>query len=243
MTYSTLRPGLLVNLSTSTSGNVNYQKVDLEHEHQNGVDKTKWETTRTIADAAEFEAAKKAVSEARSIIRSVCLWSHFGLLCPEAMQDALDAAIARAQARIDAFNSTATLTRLNLHVMVGRIAQDDVEAIRRINAEVRRLMDDMATGMSNLDVKVIRDAANKARELGGMLTPDAQVRVQFAIDAARNAAKKIVAAGEAASIEVDTIAIRKITEQRTAFLDLRDEVQVSRPQAEARAIDLTPTEV
>jgi hypothetical protein len=127
--------------------------------------------------------------------------------------------------------------------MVGRIAQDDVEAIRRINAEVRRLMDDMATGMSNLDVKVIRDAANKARELGGMLTPDAQVRVQFAIDAARNAAKKIVAAGEAASIEVDTIAIRKITEQRTAFLDLRDEVQVSRPQAEARAIDLTPTEV
>jgi hypothetical protein len=91
-------------------------------------------------------------------------------------------------------------------------------------------------------VKTIRDAASKARELGMMLNPSAQARVQIAIDTARSAAKRIVAAGEAASIAVDQYSIRQITEQRTAFLDLSDEVAVARPASDARAIDFAPQE-
>jgi hypothetical protein len=240
---ATLRPGLLVSLKTSSRGNVSYDKIDLEDEHIGVQAKAKWETTRTIADLVEYEAAKKAQSKASSIIRSVCTVSAFGLLCPEQDADRLDQAIKDAHNVVDQFNSTATLTRVNVYVIAGRIAQDDVEAVRAINSEVRDLMDSMAKGIERLDVKAVRDAASKARQLGGMLNPDAEARVRVAIDAARDAAKQIVKAGEAAAIEVDQRAIRKITEQRTAFLDLRDEVQVSRPQAEARAIDLTPTEV
>jgi hypothetical protein len=237
---STLRPGLLVSLSTSCRGNVNYAKVDLDEQHTGITEIVKWETTRTIADAVEFEAAKKAQSKARSIICSVCTSSAFGLLCPERDADVLEAAIRDAQYVIDAFNEKASLTRLRLYVMTGKIAQDDVEAVRKINSEIRDLLDDMSIGVQKLDVERIRAAANQAREVGKMLTPQAQANVQIAIDTARAAAKQIVKAGEAAAIEVDTLALRKIADQRTMFLDMSDEIEISAPAAQARAIDLAP---
>jgi hypothetical protein len=241
LSTSTLRPGFLVSLKTSCRGNVSYDKVDLENERTGVTSKAKWETTRTIADLAEFEAAKKAQTRASHSIRSVCTLSAFGLLCPESEGERLEQAIADARQIVDEFNSTAGLTRLHVYVIAGKIAQDDVEAIRAINSEVRELMEDMATGIKNLDVKVIRDAATKAKQLGNMLSPEAEARVRIAIDTARDAAKQIVKAGESAAIEIDARAIRKITEARTAFLDMREEVAVSKPKARARAIDLTPS--
>src|SRR5580765_135900 len=82
---STLRPGLLVGLSTSISGNVRYRTQTLEEEHltEDGAEAARWETERTITDPAEYEAAKKARSKARNSIVRVCAASAFGLLCPE----------------------------------------------------------------------------------------------------------------------------------------------------------------
>jgi hypothetical protein len=238
LTTNTLRPGLLVSLKTSCRGNVKYDREDLVNEHA----VSKWETTRTIADPVEYEAAKKAQSKAAQIIRRVCSASAFGLLCPERDKDMLEAAIADARYVIDAFNEKAQLTRVEVFVIAGRIAQDDVEAVKAINSEVRELMDEMARGVEKLDVERIRNAANKARDVGKMLTPQAQANVQIAIETARSAAKQIVKAGEAAAIEVDTLAVRKIADQRTMFLDLSDQAEISRPQSQARAIDLAPEE-
>jgi hypothetical protein len=240
MQANTLRPGLLVSLKTSSRGNVRYDKIDLDAHDEGAAAIAKWETTRTIADQEEYERAKKAQGRASTLIRRVCSVSAFGLLCPEANADLLEQAIRDAQDVVDAFNATATLTRVGVYVIVGRVAQDDAEAVRAINSEVRELLDDMSRGVERLDVTAIRNAANKARQLGSMLTPSAQAKVQFAIDSARSAARKIAAAGESAAIEVDSYAVRMITEQRTAFLDMRDESEVKAPEAETRAIDFAP---
>jgi uncharacterized membrane protein YkoI len=66
--------------------------------------------------------------------------------------------------------------------------------------------------------------------------------VKIAIEAARKAAREIVKAGEVAEIEVDRQAMRKITEQRTAFLDLDEAKEIAKPKARGRAIDLEPAE-
>ena len=71
--------------------------------------------------------------------------------------------------------------------------------------------------MKNLDVKSIREAANKAKQVGQMLAPDAAVRVQLAIDAARDSARRWSGCEQAAA-EIDLRAIRTVTESRTAFL-------------------------
>ncbi len=97
----------------------------------------------------------------------------------------------------------------------------------------------MAEGVKTLDVRVIRDAANRARSLGAMLSTDARTRVQTAIDAARRAASDIVKAGEQAAIEIDRRALEAITESRTAFLDLNEPAEIAAPPLAGRAIDFT----
>lgn len=240
----TLRPGYLVSLKTSCRGNVSYQKTELEGAHVvegTGEQKARWETTRLIADPEEHERAAKTRSEAARKIRSVCTHSAFGLLCPETDSEKLETAIKAAREIAEAFNDTAKLSRVTVYVMTGRIAADDVEAVKAINGEIRDLMDSMQDGIKRLDVKAIRDAASRAKEIGAMLPADAQARVQIAVETARSVATNLVKAGEAAAKEIDQSAIRKITDMRTAFLDLdADGKAIEAPKAEARGVDLDP---
>lgn len=246
MRSTTLRPGFLVSLKTSLRGNVSYVSDIIESEHvtAEGSKRAKWETERTIADPAEFEAAKQAQQKARAAVSRVCAHSEFGLLCPESAAADLEAAVAQAQEIAAAFNASAKLTKVNVYVLTGRIAPDDIEAVRAINSEMRELLAEMQDGIKNLDVDAVRTAANKARRMASMLTPDAQARVRTAIDAARRTARLMVKAGEQAAQEIDRATLAAITDARTAFLDLDDEpAEVAAPRAEARAIDLTPVPV
>lgn len=242
MQASTIRPGLLVSLKTSVTGNVSYKKQDLEADHltSEGIKRARWETERTITDPEEHEKALQVRSKCRTLITRVCAASTFGLLCPESDSAELTEAVETAQALAAEFNRTATITRVGVYIIAGRVAADDVEAVRAINSEVRELLGDMERGVRNLDVKVIRDAANKAREIGSMLQPEAAARIQVAINAARTTARAIVKAGETNAAEIDRRAIRAITESRTAFLDMDGESEMQEPVARGRAIDLTP---
>lgn len=239
MQTSTIRPGLLVSLKTTVSGNVSYRKMDIETDHTTvtGERKARWETERTISDPQEFEDAQKIRSKTRTLISSLCAASSFGLLCPQADSDRLAAAVTEAQEIAAEFNARATLTRVSVYVIAGKIAADDVEATRAINAEVRDLLDRMESGVRGLDVKAIRDAADKAKQLAAMITPDASARLTLAIETARKAARTIVKAGEQAAQEIDYRAVRAITESRTAFLDLDDAAELQAPTVTGRAMD------
>lgn len=242
LAVSTLRPGFLIGLKTSVRGNVSYQKETIEAEHRtrNGAEKAKWQTERTISDPEEFKKANQVRMKARQIIGSVCANSAFGLLCPESQLPQLELAIKDARREVARFNRTATLTRVSVYVISGRIARDDVEAMRAINSEVRDLLKSMSDGVKNLDVEAVRGAANRARNIGSMLSPEAADKIKSAIETARGAARKIVKAGETAAQEIDREAIRAITQARTAFLDIddADAPEIASPDAEARAIDL-----
>src|SRR5262245_12504 len=113
-TKFTLRPGLLVAVSTSTGGNVKWFKEVIEDDHIDGEGRrlAKWETTRTITDPEEFAAATKVRLKARSLVASVCAHSAFGYLCPEDRKDKLDALIGDAQRLVKEFNDSSKLTRV-----------------------------------------------------------------------------------------------------------------------------------
>jgi ElaB/YqjD/DUF883 family membrane-anchored ribosome-binding protein len=236
---STLRPGLLVSLKTSLRGGVDYQVREIEADHINeaGERVAAWETSRTISDPEEHERAIKARSKARSIITGVCSASDFGLLCPQANERNLEAAIADARRIADNFNTTATLTKVDVYVITGRVADNDAEAIRAINSELRGLLDTMRDGVRDLDATAIREAANKARALGQMLSTDAQEKVKDAIDAARKVARAIVKAGDSAAVEIDRTTLDSIAAARTAFIDLEPVAAVQAPEAEGHAVD------
>lgn len=240
---STIRPGLLVSLKTRVTGNVSYYKKVTEEEHQaeDGALVARWETERRIADAEEHDAAAKVRSKARNLIAAVCSHSSFGLLCPESRTPELEQALIAARVLTDEFNAKAKLSRIGFYVITGRVSPDDVEAIRAINSEVRDLLQLMESGLSNLNVDAVRDAASRARSVSQMLAPDAQARVQDAVNIARTAARRIVQAGEQVATEIDQQAIAAVARARTAFLDLDvSAVHIAAPEAEGRAVDLGP---
>jgi hypothetical protein len=242
---STLRPGVLVGLKTSVTGNASYTKETIEPEHKvrSGALRAVWKTERTITDPEEHVKANQARMKARAIVASACAKSAFGLLCPESNLDKLALAMKEARRVVDRFNRTSRLTRVAIYIITGRVAQNDVEAIRAIKSEVRDLLGSMAEGIKNLDVKTVRDAANKARSLGAMLSPGAAGQVKTAIEAARDAARKIAKAGEEAAQAVDREAINALNTARTAFLDLVEEgeqTEVEAATSEAVAVDIDP---
>jgi hypothetical protein len=241
---TTLIPGLLVGLSTSIRGNVKHTKTEtVETLNEDGSLLAEWETERTTIDPKEHEAAVLVRTQARGKIISVCSQTAFGYLCPESKFDALYRAIAEGRKLCEDFNSNATVTRIGFFVLTGRIASDDVGAVRAINGEVRGLLADMAEGIDKLDAEVVRKAAKALKQVGSMLPDDAKAIVQEAVDAARKQATKIVAAGVQAAQEIDKTVLAKLAEARTAFLDIDEAGEVQDPADKSgRAIDLAPHE-
>jgi hypothetical protein len=241
---TTIMPGRIVVLRTSVTGNVKYSKTIIQPETatDDGGEEAKWETERRVQNAAEQKEASAIRSQMRFMIATLCSQTSFGLLLPEAKFEQLKEATDKARAKADEFNERATVTRINFAVVAGRVAADDVEAVRAINAEVRELMQQMESGLAELDVKKVREAADKAKNLGSMLTPEMGERVEEAIKVARTAATAMRKAAEVGAAEIDLQSIRKITEARTQFLDISDATEVAAPMHEGAALDLMPIE-
>jgi hypothetical protein len=237
-----MKPGYLVSLKTEIEGNVRYERdiIEAEHVTSEGTKREEWNTKKTVFDPEEHDLAVKVRGKARSVITACCAMTKHGLLCLESNLPKLEQAAIEARKFADKFNDSAKLSRITVSIFKGRIAQDDVEAMRAINKEVRDLLRDMEQGVANLDVAKIRESANSARNVGQMLTPDAAERLQTAIDVARVAARKIRKAGEEAAQEVDTATIRRINEQRCAFLDFDAGGEIQAPIVNGTNIDLAP---
>ena len=220
----TLQSGLLISLSSSVTGGVQYARKDLDERcgaagkdamggdasckllrgHEGKCDfsaltaeeVTRWETTRTISDKAEYDKAVKARNKARSLITAVCVSSNFGLLCLAAKEKELDERFAEAQSMVDEFNRQAQYTRIAIYMLKG-VIPDSSSSARSISSEVIELIDQMLTGIAAGDEDAVRSAANALTQLSEMLGDAARAMVEKAIAEARSAARAIVKAKEA----------------------------------------------
>ena len=247
----TLRPGLLVSLRTTIRGGVEYRRVDLDSGTEAApvdveaagteatpppdVSVARWETTRIVTDATDYERAKKTRAKASSLIRGACTLSAFGLVCPGADEGKLDAAYAEAMALVDAHNAQANSCRVDVGMLKGHIAQSDELAAKAVAGEVRDLIDAMKDGLAKADVKAIREAANKARQLGQLLDEGTAAKVSKAVEEARSAAKAIVkrveTEGEDAALVIQELSRKHLNEARFMFLDTDGEDVKATPSA------------
>jgi len=225
MQSSIIRPGLLVSLKTSVRGGVSYAKVTLDADHVEGDGRVaRWETTRQITDAEEYERAIGVRGKARSLIHGACCPSSFGLLCPQSNEDKLREAIDEAQTLANEHNKSASHSRVDVYVITGRVADSDEQAARAIGSEVRELISAMEQGVRAADPAAIREAANKARAMAGMLSNDVQEKVTAAIAEVRQVARDIVRRVEKSGVQAESIVnglrLKAIDEARFAVLDL-----------------------
>jgi hypothetical protein len=239
---SVIRPGILVALKSTVSGGVTYARRDLPADESDGKAVARWETTRVIEDPDEHARATKARSKAVKEICGVCSRTSFGMLCPESSEADLDAAIARARTITASFNAAARFTRIEIYALKGRIASSDAEAARAIGQEVAAMIEGMNDAIDRLDPKAIRDAANRAREMSAMLSPELSTKVGTAIEAARKAARIIVKrvedGGEPAAVVLADIQRGGIAAARMAFLDLDGDAPVVSAAPALPAVDV-----
>lgn len=216
-----MRPGILVALKTSVSGGVHYTRHDIEAASDGTV--AKWETTREMEDPEEHKRASQTVLAVGGAISRLCIRTSFGLLCPLAREDELDLAIAAARVSVDLWNAEAMHTWITVNAVKGRIADNDEEAVRALLAEATDLVQRMDQGLAQADVKIIRDAASRARRLAGIMDDQTAGTVTAAVDAARKAASEIVkrvgVEGQRAEDVVATINREAFDKARFAFLD------------------------
>jgi hypothetical protein len=219
-----IQPGLLVSLSGRISGGINYYRQTLEYPHltESGQERSRWNNTKIVIDPEEMEKAVKTRDKCRSLVKSVCSSAEFGLLCPEDRKPELIERVAEARSLAAGFNLSAVHTNISIRVFWGVVAQDDVRAVQSIAEEVRNLLEGMQTGLAELDAKKVRALADKAVRMKQVLVADRGTSLDIAVRAARAAATRIVAAGEAVALEIDRNAIRTIGMARTSFLDIRD---------------------
>lgn len=242
---SLFKPGYLVSCRSTLRGNVDYYRSEGDGFGNPGQEKVQqpvrkldgdvkmiitevshWRTKRVIHDVVEYERAVSVRNAAVARVRRECTLTGFGLLCAFGRERELDIAIDEAQAMVTEFNSTSEFTRLQLNVLKGRIADNDEEAIRGIGAELQDLLEDMTKGIETLDVKKIRDAANKARNMEQLIDETRFEKVNAAIGAARKAAraisKRVEKKGEDATAVLRELNTKPIELARFAFLEDRD---------------------
>jgi len=235
---STIRPGYLISLKTAIRGNVTYKVRGKGKSLADNQETVQWETTRRTRDVEEYNRAYNVRSKARGLVTAATIDSDFGLLCREADREQVLKAIAEGRALVRAFNNEARVTNIAFRAIMGKVAADDAEAVRSITGEIKDLLSAMTRGMADMDVKRIRDAANKATRIASMLPENASARVRDAIATARKEARRVAKAGNDAAIEIDRAAIKAIREQQTAFFDLDDIEQVKISAARGYGFDL-----
>lgn len=219
-----IRPGYLISLKTTLVGNISYHKQILEREHivADGSEQAKWETMRVIGDRDEHNNGRKMQADARGKVTTVCTNTAFGLLCPEEKSDELIQAINEAKQIAEEFNRSARLSRMNVYVIVGKIAPERFDIVSAMAAETLELLATIQTGIRSRNADIIRPAANELRRLSDMFSENGRGKLQEAVDAGRSAARKIIKAPAGPAHELEGQATQIVNDVHRQFQQLTD---------------------
>lgn len=223
----TMKPGYLVCLKTYVRGGVEYFKEDEDHKTKGNRDVKTWRTTRIVDDKKELERATKCRNAAMNGIRRQCTDTPFGLICTKDNRSDLKAAVKKARKSVDAFNEDAKHISVLVHVLIGRIAGDDEEAIRAMNEELKDSVLTMKQAIREMNPAAVRAAALKAKRLASIIDDEANAKkVSKAVKAARAAASVIARdvekGGQKASKVLKKLDTKAIDALRFGVLDVDD---------------------
>lgn len=217
-----IKPGLLVSVKTRQHGGVSYTKRDIEAPRvtESGAQVSRWETDKFVYDPDETERAQQVANRARYLVTRHCVKTEMQqLLCPNDRREELRDAIAEARQLVAEFNVSSSFTEIQIDVWVGEIVDNGVDAAQQIFASQQSFLSEMIDGLKEMDPKKVRAAINKSRDLGQMMSGQANEMLIEATRVAETARQRIISAGEKAIVALDLEAISKIGSVRNSFLD------------------------
>lgn len=248
-----LKPGFMIALASSLKGGVQYQTIHEESDKSSdGALTEKWETTKTVFDAAEHDRAVKVRGAAQYQVRRLCVVTPFCLLCPESAEGELDIGVEIAKKIVDDFNATAVYTRINFYVLKARLLGNDESTAKAIAGEMRSLLSEMGDAIQKMDPEAIREALTKANQVSEMLVEEQQEKVSLAIELARKAAREITknlknkAGGALSTVEDFRVQLLAVEKAKQVFLDFEESSELTAeqeaPAVQMRELDLSEGE-
>lgn len=237
-----VRPGYLVNLTTRLVGGVEYTREELERDLAGATEHTAWRTDKVVADKDEHAQAVAVRGRVRSIIRSACVWTPFGMICPVEVREpepwpdgrpgsktpTLDLRIAEARALADSFNAAARHSRVTFSTLRGEIAENAADAVRAVREEVAALLGELRQAVAVGDVASIRDVAQKATQMGRLVEEGTAARtaLERAVKEARRVRSELVKrVGEGAEAVAEVLAGAQVSVIATAMMTFTEEEQ------------------
>lgn len=244
-----VRPGMLVTLSTAIRGGVTYDRDDLAEERRpDGAEIEEWRTTKVTADPEEHEEAVRVRSRVRSLVKSACVTTPFGFVCPADNIPDLDAALEEAERIVRDFNAGATHCEVRFASLRGEIAENARDAIEAVRSEVGELLRDMERALELGQVKNFRDVATRATQMHKLLEQESagSDRLTRAIREGRKVARMIVKQVEKGSSSLADVLseadMSPISEARFLFLEGPDEEPVDPETGEVLDLSTGPGE-
>ena len=232
-----LKPGYLISLKTNRHGGVKIRRksLDVNPSDVTVIDEsvtsvTKSEVTTIIADKNELKAAEKLRGALRYSVASHCAWSEFGLLAPRAKIETVRAAFKEAKEQARGWNANHTITRVDIFMLEGEIAENEAAASAAAASEVKDLIDEMKETILSGNVEYLRNnVLKKASQFQKMLDGEAATKFGSAIEEVRKAAREIVKGitkGEDVAMVVSKLKLESLNESNFAFLDMEDPIEI-----------------
>jgi hypothetical protein len=189
----TIEPCILVSDKLTVVRGVSYHRRDLDTTvHDDGSEDALWETQRHYKNREETKEADRVYAKARQRLRSVCLATAIGFVCPLPKRGELEAAMAEAKALVDDFNKSATWCHINYLVLCTDIAPDNVSGVALLRSTLQETTDAIRQSLREFDAKNARDTLYATKRLVDVLNdPAAREELRQAREEAGQLCKEI----------------------------------------------------
>ena len=150
-----------------------------------------------------WQEAKRLRGRIVSYVWNKCVYTEYGLLCPDDATSLLDVAISKAKLEADLFNNKFEDVQVVLRVMRSRLEPDAAELIAEEVFDAETALDN---AVISRDVHLMRKSADKVAALVAFLRDEAREEIVLKIQEAR----KTATATAAAAREPEKVAAREL---------------------------------
>ncbi len=172
----TIEPCILVRDRISVDKGVSYVRRELTNErNDDGSEDATWQTDRHYENREEASLATRVYNNSRNRIRTVCLNTDIGFVCPMNKVKELERAVTEAQQMVDEFNETAECCRIRFLVVCTDIEPTNVNGVQVLKETLEKSTKDIVDALSSFNLKKASETLRATKTLTSVLAdPDSK---------------------------------------------------------------------
>ena len=188
-----IEPCVLVRDRLTVNRGVSYHRRDLDtRRNDDGSEDALWETQRHFKNREEAKEADRVYAKARQRIRSVCLATDIGFICPAPKRKELDTALTEAKELVDDFNSRANWCRINYLVVCTDILPENEGGVQLLQQTLQDTTNDLRKALQDFDAKKTRDVLYATKRMVDVLSdPESREELRSAREDTAQLCKEI----------------------------------------------------